>query len=130
MPLRFEHLVPGREGIVCGHEAARVAGAWPRRKTMSLVDQTEPTASNVTPLPSAKLPEDAAPQSSDLRILLKNARNLLLYAGDEGIEVEEKIVRNIISAGSKDELTNEETIQTITSIAALTDKLRTEAHKA
>lgn len=95
---------------------------------MSLSDQVEPTPSNVMPLPSARPPTDSVMPVCDLRELLKNARNLILYAGDEGIEVEPDILETIISAG-KPEATSQEAVKAIRSIDALAAKVRAEAHR-
>jgi hypothetical protein len=96
---------------------------------MSLVDQPESPLSNVTPLPSAKPPQDGGPPADELPDLLKNARHLLLFAGDEGIQVDDAVAKSIISACEKKDLTNDETLAVIKSITTLMAKVRSEAHK-
>jgi hypothetical protein len=107
----------------------RIGFSSEREKSMSLVDQPDLPVSNITPLPSAKPPQDGGTPADELPNLLQNARHMLLFAGDEGIQVDEAIAKSIIVAGSKKDLTNDETLEVIKSITSLMAKVRSEAHK-
>jgi hypothetical protein len=73
--------------------------------------------------------EATSGMNGDLQKQLKEARELLFYASDEGIEIKKPVIETIVSASEKKKLTNEEVVGAIMSIASLSKTLKDKADK-
>jgi hypothetical protein len=70
--------------------------------------------------------ETHAPNEA-LRKELKEARALLFYASDEGIEIDKAVMETIVSSSEKKKLSHKEVVEAITSMTTLSKNLKEKA---
>jgi hypothetical protein len=93
-------------------------------------EEEAPPVPTPTPSKSEESAEVISELHKDLRKQVKEARELLFYASDEGITIETSIIETIVSASEKEDLSNQEVVAVITSIAALSKELRVRANRS
>lgn len=80
---------------------------------------------------AAKGAEDETSETNgDLHKQLKEARELLFYASDEGIKIDQSVIETIVATCEKKKLTNKEVVAAIMSITALSATLKGKADRA